>query len=309
MRSSAEPGDFRTGALVLLAFLLVFAGVIWVSPVRGPRPIQFTTEMRELGGVSLETPVELNGFKVGQVDQVDPYIAGDGRLHFRIRMAITWQPATPEQTPYRQGLHVRVAPPALDVFGSATLHLEPAIHPGAPLVSGTQLPSDADTPMLAKADSRIDSLARQVAMTLAESRAMMAAFRSTADASSEAVRSAGAMTSKVDAHLVELTAGTMKTMARADSAMQSLQHVEVGAKNATDSVNALLGDTRSALKQVSTMLGKTGPRVDEALFNLNETTALLTHFMRNVTERPTRLITGVTPPPARVWKDTSAGQP
>ena len=309
MRVSAEPGDFRTGMLVLLAFVLVFAGVVWVSPARGPRPIEFYTEMRELGGVSLETPVVLNGFKVGQVDKVDPYIAGDGRLHFRIGMSITWQPSSPEQTPYRDGLHVRVAPPALDVFGSATLHLEPAAKPGAPLKSGTQLPSDADTPMLAKADSRIDSLAQQVALTLAESRAMMATFRSTAEASSDAIKGAGAMTSKVDAHLVELTAGTMKTMARADSAMQSLQLIEHGAKNATDSVNALLGDTRSALKQASAMMGKTGPRVDEALFNLDETTALLTHFLRNITERPTRLITGVTPPPARVYRDTTAPPP
>lgn len=309
MRTSAEPGDFRTGFVVLLAFVLVIAGVIWVSPARGPRPIEFYTEMRELGGVSLETPVVLNGFKVGQVDKVDPYIAGDGRLHFRIGMSITWQPAVPERTPYRDGLHVRVTPPALDVFGSATLHLEPAAHPGAPLASGTQLPSDSDTPMLAKADSRIDALARQVALTLAESRAMMAAFRSTAEASEEAIKGAGAMTSKVDEHLVELTAGTMKTMARADSAMQALQQIEHGAKNATDSVNALLGDTRAALRQVSTMMGKTGPRVDEALFNLDETTALLTHFLRNITERPTRLITGVTPPPVRVFRDTAPPPP
>ena len=146
-------------------------------------------------------------------------------------------------------------------------------------------------------------------MTLAESRAMMAAFRSTAEASSDAIKGAGAMTNKVDEHLVELTAGTMKTMARADSAMLALQQIELGAKSATDSVNALLGDTRSALKQVSTMLGKTGPREDEALFNLDETTALLNHFLRNITERPTRLITGVTPPPARLYRDTIAPPP
>lgn len=306
MRPAAEPGDFRTGLLVLLAFVLVIAGVIWVSPARGPRPIEFYTEMRELGGVSLETPVVLNGFKVGQVDKVDPFIAGDGRLRFHIGMTITWQPEAPERTPYREGLHVRVAPPALDVFGSATLHLEPASRPGAPLKSGTQLPSDSDTPMLAKADSRIDSLARQVALTLAESRAMLAAFRSTAEASSAAVTGAGAITNKVGEHLVELTASTMRTTARADSAMQNLAAIERNAKNATDSVNALLGDTRAALKQVSAMLGKTGPRVDEALFNLDESTALLTHFLRSVTERPTRIITGVTPPPPRVFRDTTA---
>jgi len=251
----------------------------------------------------------LNGFKVGQVDKVDPYIGSDGRLHFRIGMAITWRPPTPAQTPYRDGLHVRVAPPALDVFGSATLHLEPAAKPGAPLASGTQLPSDADTPMLAKADSRIDSLARQVGQTLAETRAMMAAFRQTAEASAEAARSAGTITSVVDAHLVEITEGTMKAVARADTAMQALQRVEMNATSATDSVNAILGDTRNALKQVSAMLGKTGPRVDEALFNLNESTSLLTHFLRNVTERPTRLITGVTPPPTRTWKDSTAARP
>lgn len=309
MRESAEPGDFRTGVLVLLAFVLVLAGVIWASPARGPRPIEFYTEMRELGGVSLETPVVLNGFKVGQVDKVDPYIAGDGRLHFHIGMAITWQPSAPERTPYREGLHVRVAPPALDVFGSATLHLEPAVRPGPPLASGSQLPSDADKNMLAKADSRIDSLARQVGQTLAETRAMMAAFRQTAEASSEAARSAGTITKVVDAHLIEITEGTMKAVARADTAMQALQRVEMNATSATDSVNAILGDTRNALKQVSAMLGKTGPRVDEALFNLNESTSLLTHFLRNVTERPTRLITGVTPLPARMWKDSTAARP
>ena len=309
MRATAEPGDFRTGLLVLVAFVLVVAGVIWVSPARGPRPIEFFTEMRERGGVSLETPVVLNGFKVGQVDKVDPYIAGDGRLHFHIGMSITWKPDAPERTPYREGLHVRVAPPALDVFGSATLHLEPATRPGPPLVSGATLPSDADKNMLAKADSRIDSLAREVAQTLAESRAMIATIRSTAEASSEAVRSAGAMTSRVDEHLSEVTAGTLRAVSRADTAMQGLQHVALNAKGATDSVNAILGDTRNALRQVSTMLGKTGPRVDEALFNLDESTSQLSHFLRNVTERPTRLITGVTPLPQRVRKDSVAGLP
>ena len=304
MRNTSEPGDLRTGLLVLGAIGLVVGGIVWVSPMRGPKPVEFFTELPELSSVSLETPVILKGFRVGQVDLVEPAMSSDGKMHFRIGMAITWQPGA-GQTPYRAGMRVRVTPPALDVFGGATLTLEPSPTPGAPLGPGSFLPSSSETAMLAKTDVRIDSLTQQVALTLSDLRKTMGAFRLAADASANTLRTAGTMTATVDHHLANLTASTLTAITRTDSVLQGVQAMEKGALGTTDSLNALLGDSRKTLKQLSAVLANTAPKLDDVLFNLDESSAVLTHFLRSVSEKPTRALTGVTPPPLRVRRDTT----
>ena len=305
MRTTTEPGDLRTGLLVLGALALVVGGIVWVSPMRGPKPVEFFTDLPELSSVSLETPVILKGFRVGQVDLVEPAMSADGHMHFRIGMAITWKPAAAEQTPYRAGMRVRVTPPALDVFGGATLTLEPSPTPGAPLNPGSFLPASSETAMLKKTDVRIDSLTQQVALTLSDLRKTMGAFRLAAEASANTLRTAGSMSTTVDQHLAKLTAATLTAITRTDSAIQGVQAMEKGALGTNDSLSALLGDSRKTLKQLSAVLGNTAPKLDDVLFNLDESSAVLTHFLRSVSEKPTRALTGVTPPPARVRRDST----
>ena len=300
----SEPGDFRTGLLVIGALLVVVVAVIWVSPVRGARPVPLFTEFAQLGGVTLETPVLLSGFKVGQVDMIEPKVAPDGRVFFRIRMAMTWQIASSEATPYRVGMRVRLVPPALDVFGSATIHLVPPAVPGAPLAPGSTVPSDADPTLIARTDARLDSLSKQVARALADSRDLMNSFKKTADAAAVAAHGAGDLTTNVDQRLAEMSVTANRGLSRVDSLVNELRAMQPMVTRTTDSVNALMSDSRRALGQVTSLIGTEGPKLSGAIDNLDATSALLSNFVKSISERPTRLITGVATPPPAAKKDS-----
>ena len=295
--------------IALLALVIVIGAIVWVSPARSARPMELYTEMPKLGGVALGTPVLLNGFQVGQVDKVDPHMAHDGLLHFRIRMAISWQVASADSTPYREGMRVRVAVPALDVFGGSALNLEPSLTPGAPLKPGTVLPSDTDIPLITRTDTRIDSLTHQLTLALADVRTLVASIDKTANAATETARGANALTVSIDKHLGVLAGNAQTSIARADSLVQDLRTLQPVAKGATDSLNALVSDSRKALGQVSTLIGTEAPKLSNAIDNLDATTAVLTNFLQNISERPTRLLTGVKAPPRPVKRDTTRTAP
>lgn len=305
----AEPGDFLTGLLVLFAILIVTVAVVWVSPVHSVRPVPLYTEASQLGGVTLETPVLLNGFKVGQVDMIDPNVAPDGRVFFRIRMAMQWQIASSDATPYRTGMRVRLVPPPFEVFGTATIHLIPPATPGEPLQPGSVLPSVTETPFVARTDARLDTLTRQVARALVESRDLMASLKKTAEAASETARGAGTLTSNVDQRLADISASAQRSLARADSLVNELRALQPLARGTADSLNALMSDSRKALGKVTVLIGTAGPKLSGAIENLDATSAMLTNFVKSISERPTRLLTGVPPVPPPAKKDSTKPPP
>ena len=92
MTTRWEPGDLRTGVLVLGAFACLVGGVIWANTSKVQDVSHLYAEFPTLSGVSTETPVLLNGFRVGNVDHIAPQTDSLGRLRFRVRMNVQWHP-------------------------------------------------------------------------------------------------------------------------------------------------------------------------------------------------------------------------
>lgn len=68
------------------------------------------TDVADVQGLGVESPVFLGGFNVGRVSDVRPRVGPDGQLLFRVRMDVLWK-LDSAPMPLNQGLRARVVPP------------------------------------------------------------------------------------------------------------------------------------------------------------------------------------------------------
>lgn len=290
-----EPGDLRTGVLVLGAFALLVAGVIWGNTTKVQDLAPLYAEFPTLTGVSTETPVLLNGYKVGRVADITPLTDSLGRLRFRVKMLVQWHPGGDAAVPYRQGMRALLIPPAIEVLGTAILKLQPASTPGPALAPGTTLPLLAYASPLEGAQVRIDSMALEMSQTLADTRRLLNSLVSTANAATGAANATAGVAHSAAEQMVGLAGDTRLRMATADSLMRDMRSLTPSAKATADSLQALMGDSRRAIAQMSRMVNASEPQLQHTLASLDTTSALLQHFMRQVSARPLRVLTGVEP--------------
>ena len=303
MKATWEPGDVRTGLLVIGAFATLVGAVIWAKSSEGSDFAPLYAEFPTLSGVTKETPVTLNGFKVGHVDEVVPRTDAMGHLSFRVRMSVLWHPGGAEMpVPYRVGTRVELASPAIDVFGLPTLKLEPPATPSGELPKGATLALVKKVTVMETAQGRIDSLSNEMTKTLSDTRRLLGALVQTATAATQtaqaATKAAGAtagVLGTANAQLVNLAGDTRARMLTADSLMRDMRTLTPSAKATADSLQGLLGDSRKALARLTRMADNNEPQITRAIASLDSTSLLLQHFMREISARPMRVLTGVSP--------------
>lgn len=302
MTTRWEPGDLRTGVLVLVAFALLVAGVIWGNTTKVQDLAPLYAEFPTLTGVTTETPVMLNGFKVGHVDDITPLTDSMGRLRFRVKMLVQWHPGGGQYIPYRQGMRVRLIPPAIEVLGTALLKLEAAPTAGDPLSPGATVPMLAYASPLEGAQARVDSMAQEMALTLADTRRLLSALVKTASAATGAATATAGVANSAASELTLIAADTRLRMATADSLMRDMRSLTPSAKATADSLQGLLGDSRKAVARLTKMADANEPQLTHTLASLDTTSALLQHFMQQVSDRPLRVLTGVQRMPSSAVK-------
>jgi ABC-type transporter Mla subunit MlaD len=292
MTTRWEPGDLRTGVLVLGAFAMLVAGVIWGNTTKVQDLVPLYAEFPTLTGVSTETPVLLNGYKVGHVADITPLTDS---LRFRVKMLVQWHPGGDATVPYRQGMRALLIPPAIEVLGTAILKLQPASNYGAPLSPGATLPLLAYTSPLEGAQVRIDSMAVEMALTLADTRRLLNSLVATANAATLTAKATTGVATTAAEQLTLLAGDTRLRMATADSLMRDMRSLTPSARATADSLQTLMGDSRKAIVQMTRMVTANEPQLQRTLASLDTTSALLQHFMRQVSARPLRVLTGVEP--------------
>jgi ABC-type transporter Mla subunit MlaD len=302
MTSRWEPGDLRTGVLVLGASAMLVAGVIWGNTTKVQDLAPLYAEFPTLTGVSTETPVLLNGYKVGHVADITPLTDSLGRLRFRVKLLVQWHPGGDATVPYRQGMRALLIPPAIEVLGTAILKLQPASGYGAPLSPGATLPLLPYTSPLEGAQVRIDSMAVEMAQTLADTRRLLNSLVATANAATLTAKATTGVATTAAEQLTLLAGDTRLRMATADSLMRDMRSLTPSAKATADSLQTLMGDSRKAIVQMTRMVNANAPQLQRTLASLDTTSALLQHFMRQVSARPLRVLTGVEPMAATTIK-------
>ncbi|MDB4878972.1 MAG: hypothetical protein JWL60_418 [Gemmatimonadetes bacterium] len=295
MSARWEPGDLRTGLIVLGAFVCLVGGVIWANTSKVQDVSHLYAEFPTLAGVSTETPVLLNGFRVGTVDEITPLTDSLGRLRFRVRMSVQWHPGGGPGVPYRQGMRVRLIPPAIEMIGTALIKLEPPVTPGVALRKDATIPTIPYVSPFEVAQSRVDSIGLELTRTLADTRTLLAVLARTAGAATGAAVATAGVANTANEQLAALAGDTRLRLLTVDSLMRDVRALTPSARATADSLQGMLGDSRRAIARLTRLADANEPQLTRTLASLDTSSVLLQHFIRQVSARPLRVLTGVAP--------------
>lgn len=289
-----ERGDVGVGLTVAAALVVVVGAWIWLT-----RPdkdyFALFTEFDVVEGLNEQTPLRLQGFAVGRIRSIRPETTEQGATVFLVELGVDRRFLGDEGLRIPEGTLARVAYPP--VVGPPFIILEPPPEGGPELEEGAAIPGLRTEPFLDQIQVLTGQLSFTVTETLLRTVELMDSVQGTL---AKLDRTLDMTTSSVPALLDDLS-GTLTT---AEALL-----VQVGAqidstapllRASLDSANALLGDSRRLMGDVEGMLATSQPRAEGILASLDSLTFTLNHFMRQISERPTRLLTGVRPPPPMI---------
>ena len=289
-----ERGDVSVGLTVLAALAVVVAGGLWLT-----RPNQdyfaLFTEFDAVEGLTEQTPVRLQGFAVGRIQSMTPQSTEAGSVVFRVELRVERKWVEEGALRIPDGTVARVAFPP--VVGPPFIILEPPAEGGAALAAGAEIPGLRTEPFL----DQIQVLAGQLSYTANEALLRTMQLMDSVQGTLDRLDRTLAATSSAIPELMESLNASMTT-AEALMAQVSAQ-IDTTApmmRASLDSANALLGDSRRLVAGVEGLLTTSQPRAETILASLDSLTYVLNHFMRQVAEKPTRILTGVKPPPPMI---------
>ncbi len=308
-----EPADFRVGLVVLGAIAIVLATAVWLSPTITDRSEPLYTEYDRIDGIGEQALVMLNGYAIGRVASIEPLIRSDSSLAFRVRMQVRWTLSSGAPIPIREGTKARLVTPF--PIGAGFINLEVPRGSGTRLQPGDIVPGVRASAAVDQMQSMAEQIGGEMTSTLVTARRVaddlsrtMATARVLMDTLHRTVETVHRGASIASAAVPDLVNGLRQELAVADSLLQALRPLAPAAKASIDSANLLMADSRRAVNEMSQVMNDRLPQVTRIIANLDTTTALLTHFSRQISDRPLRVLTGVKAPrgqPARTSRRDS----
>jgi ABC-type transporter Mla subunit MlaD len=244
-------------------------------------------------GLTADTRVSLQGLEVGRVRDVTPYIdPTTSALGFIARVSIRERFADGTRLSLPRGTRARITEAGL--VGGTEVQLEmPVLVGGDVLQPGDTIDSERVATTLEALGTIAEELSDDVAATLVQTRLLVAATTGTLD---EARFAIAEITPQISTVLDRL-AGTMD---RTDDIL-----AEIGPRVGpmADSVMATLGDTRMLVSDMQTlvdtatsMTNRNAAVFADIMQSFERTAEVLAYFADQVSRRPMRMFTGVTPP-------------
>jgi ABC-type transporter Mla subunit MlaD len=157
----------------------------------------------------------------------------------------------------------------------------------------------------------VDSVGRDMRITLASVQKLVTAFDATVQSASATLRSANSVLLAMNSEIPGILKNLNTTLVSADSAIRGIHDMTPATVATLDSMRALLGDSRVALARATQFIDVNEPQLTSTLANLDQASAVLNNLLREVSRRPLKAITGVKPPavvtpPVRQAGTTSA---
>jgi ABC-type transporter Mla subunit MlaD len=288
-----ERADLIVGSTTAGAMAIVVAAVIWTAGTWRHDTYPLFTHFSDITGLAPQAAVYLRGYEIGRIREIQPMVTEDGHVTFRVRMDVRWSLAGDEPRALPVGTTALLKPPP--VIGSALIELELPDSTGAGRLSpGDVIPGRAELPLTQLASRLSGGVVLEVVETLEAARAMMDTLVLTTIAAREVMEMTGRMlpptVARLDAQLEE--AGAVMTELRRDAAL-----LTPALAAAIDSAHHVLQESRGLIRSMSETIGDNTPLLRSILDNLENTTLVLDHFTRSISERPTRMLTGVRIPP------------
>lgn len=287
-----ERSDFAVGAVVLLASVMLMGSFLWLSPAISTQAYPLYTEFDRIDGIAKQANVVLRGYNVGRVAEIEPRMDREEGLRFRVRLSIHARLASGDSLLLPEGTVARLIPPP--VIGAGYILLEPPPATAPPLSPGSVIRGVRTEPIVEQVQGLTENLSGEVLATMLTARTLM-------DSVTVAMGQTNAALARTTDALPALLMGLEQQLA-ATHALTTRLHDELGAVTPTataamDTASLLMSDSRRLVQELHHTVQTTTPEIHEILAQLDTTTILFTHFIREVSERPWRVLTGVRPPP------------
>ena len=293
--------DFTVGLFILASIGIILGLLVVTSNALDDRQ-DFYMRAATADGLTQDTRVSLRGLQIGRVTQVNPRV-DDAGVSFVARLSLrrTYPDGTLLQIPV--GTRAVIAAPLPISIAAAAVDLE---IPGQ--AAGTEFLQPGDTIDSDRIPGAVDllgevatALKSEVLQTLAQTQVLIEQSTRTIAETHGIIESTqsliGTTTPKVEEAL-ELLAASLE---RTD---QILAEISPRVGPLQDSLMATLAQARRILTSFDTLattahelLAENRNVIQDALARLAHTTTVLDHFAEQVTRRPLRFLTGVTPPP------------
>ena len=285
--------DLLVGLFMMVAVGVVIGALIVTS---GLGEVRYDLFLRTASAENLarDTRVLLQGLAVGRVRQVSPVIDTlTGRIEFVARLSL--------QDRFPNGVELTLPVGTRAVISQPTPIAPPVVQlvvpetpPGAFLAPGDTLPAERVQNVLDAVGQIANELRGQLTGALADTRALMARTDTTLQQTQRLMRANAPL---VQNALVQLAANLERTE-------RILDEIEPRVGPVQDSIMLTLTDTRRVLARADSLLATTHTlvidnkdAVTEVSDLLLRSARILEHFADQVSRRPTRLLTGVRPPP------------
>src|SRR5438067_1833665 len=213
--------DLRVGLMVFGALVLGIVSFIWVGRQWRRNMAPLYTDVVDVQGIGVESPVFLNGFNVGRVSEVRPHVGRAGQLLFRVRMDVMWRLEDDAAMPLFEGLRARVVPPALDI-GRGTIMLEANGVRGAALKPGDVIPSMQVGGTTNRMQLVVDSVGRDLRLVIASVERLVKSLDLTVASATTTMQTANGMLASVNKELPTIMGGVRSDLASADTLIKSL---------------------------------------------------------------------------------------
>jgi len=287
-----ERADFRVGLIVLGAVGIAAGAIVWLRGGKeGPR---YFSEFDRIGGLAVQTPVQIQGFSVGRVTDITPIIAADGAVLFRVGLRIEATLADGSAFPIESGTHARIQQPS--IIGSPVIVLEPPATRGPPMKPGMS-PSAASPNMIDQVQQLVTDAGNQVTAALLRTVGLVDSLQTTLAVVRRAADRSALVAESTQAAVPRLVASVDKAISHTDSMVQEFRRIAPESHALLDSIGAVVPDLRAAVRTAATAATDADPPVRRIIANLDSTSATLKILARELSKHPFKtFFNGVKPP-------------
>jgi ABC-type transporter Mla subunit MlaD len=300
--------DFWVGLFILVAIGVV-VGMAIVTSGLGERRTTFYLRTLSAEALTPDTRIVLRGLDVGRLRDISPLVdSATGALEFVGRIAVTERFPNGTELRLPRGTRAQIVQPTPIAPAVVELVLPEIVDGRAYLEPEDTIPATRPSGVLDALSQMAGDLRGQIEATLQDARMLMQRTTAAVEDTRGLMAANGPLVSEVLARLAD-------NLERSDRLLADLEP-RVGPMN--DSLLAVLGDTRRTLQTADSVLRLAGDiAVENRVYarqiaeRLLRTAVVLEHFSDQISRRPARLLTGVTPPPDSLLapRDTAGARP
>ena len=287
--------DFLVG-LFILGALGVTIGVLVLTSGLLERHYMLHMRVATAEGLSQDTRVILQGLAIGRVSQVNPQLdQATSTLNFVAELSI--RERFPDGTRLRLPVGTKAVitqPTPIVVSPIIDLVMPPASPDQAILQPGDTIDSERPPSVLDAISSIASTLSRDIGATLEETRQLVTRSIHTVDEISRLLATTSPQLESTLARLAESL----------DHAERIMSDIEPRVGPLADSMVATFADTRQVLLQLDSlatiahgMATDNRVAISESIKHLHRSAIILENLVDQLSRRPLRALTGVTPPP------------